>query len=92
MPLTTRLISPPACVNSIMRRSTRAIQSMFSTPLSIEILAPAENVNHSSGTCIFCAKSMAAMMRRHSGSASAPMSLLGSPSSTTRFMPSGYFE
>jgi hypothetical protein len=32
------------------RRSTRAIQSMFSVPLSIEIFAPADSANHSSGT------------------------------------------
>ena len=36
-------------MNSTNRRRTRAIQSVFSTPLSIEILAPAERANHSSG-------------------------------------------
>ena len=50
MPATTTLISPPAWVNSMIRRSTAAIQSMFSVPLSIAILAPAESANHSSGT------------------------------------------
>ena len=90
IPLTTRLTSPPACVNSIRPRRTRAIQSMFSTPLSIEILAPAEMGNHSSGTPLSWASSKAARMRRHSGSAMAPKSLLGSPSIRTRVMPSGY--
>ncbi len=72
-------------------RSTRAIQSMFSTPLSMEILAPAERVNHSSGMRFSWQDRSAARMRRHSGSAIAPRSLLGSPSSRTRVMPSGYF-
>ena len=65
---------------------------MFSTPLFIEIFAPADSVNHSSGMRIACAISRAARIRRHSGSASAPSSLLGSPSSTTRFIPSGYLS
>ena len=90
IPFTTRFTSPPACVNSIRPRRTRAIQSMFSTPLSIEILAPAEMGNHSTGTCIEWARSKAARMRRHSGSAKAPKSLLGSPKIRTRVMPSGY--
>src|SRR5438309_9147349 len=51
MPSTRTLISPPACVNSMIRRRTRAIQSMFSTPLSMEIFAPADNANHSNGIC-----------------------------------------
>ena len=88
-PVTTRLISPPACVNVTIRRSTRAIQSMFSVPLSIEIRAPADTANQSTGTPSASARSMAAAIRRHSGSASAPMARLGSPSSTTRCMPSG---
>src|SRR6266511_4860898 len=50
MPVTTTLSSPPRSVNSTMRQSTMEIQSMFSVPLSIEILAPAETANHSSGT------------------------------------------
>ena len=49
MPVTTTLISPPAWVKSTIRRRTSAIQSMFSVPLSIAILAPAESANHSSG-------------------------------------------
>ena len=89
MPVTTTLISPPAWVNSTMRRSTAAIQSMFSVPLSMAILAPAESANHSTGTRSSSARSRAAMMRRHSGSASDPSALVGSPSSTTRAMPSG---
>jgi hypothetical protein len=70
-------------------RSTSEIQSMFSVPLSIEILAPAESANHSSGTPIFSASESAALMRRHSGSASDPISLLASPRITTRVIPSG---
>ena len=38
MPATTTLTSPPACVNVMMRRSTRATQSMFSVPLSMRDL------------------------------------------------------
>ena len=37
-------------MNSTIRRSTAAIQSMFSVPLSMAIFAPAESANHSSGT------------------------------------------
>ena len=40
MPVTTTLISPPCCVNSMIRRSAAATQSMFSVPESIEIRAP----------------------------------------------------
>ena len=40
MPLTTTLISPPSCVNSTIRFSAAATQSMFSTPELIEIRAP----------------------------------------------------
>ena len=36
----TTFSSPPAWVNSTIRRSTAAIQSMFSVPLSIAIFAP----------------------------------------------------
>src|SRR6266508_778803 len=79
MPLTTRLTSPPAWVKSTRRRSTRAIQSMFSLPLSIEIFAPAETANHSSGTPSRSARPMPAMMRAHSGSARGPSLLLGGP-------------
>ena len=90
MPATTTLISPPACVNSTIRRSTAAIQSMFSVPLSIAIRAPEESENHSSGTPSSSARSSAAMIRRHSGSASAPSARVGSPISVTRVMPSGW--
>ncbi len=90
IPLTTRFTSPPSCVKSIRRLSTRAIQSMFSVPLSIEILAPADTGNHSSGTRICSARSIPVMIRRHSASASEPISRLGSPSSSTRVIPSGY--
>ncbi len=50
MPATTMLISPPSWVNSMMRLRARATQSMFSVPESIEIRAPADSANHSTGT------------------------------------------
>ena len=90
MPVTTTLISPPAWVNSTIPRSAREIQSMVSVPESIAIFAPAEMANHSTGACSRRASSMAARIRRHSGSASAPSARVGSPSSTTRRIPSGY--
>ncbi len=90
MPFTTTLISPPSWVKSMMRRSTRAIQSMFSVPLSVEILAPAERASQSTGQRISRARSRAAAILRHSGSASEPSSRLGSPSSSTRAIPSGW--
>src|ERR1035438_5664177 len=89
MPVTTTLISPPSWVNSMIPRSTRETQSMVSVPESIAIFAPAEMANHSTGACNRRARSMAARTRRHSGSAIAPSALVGSPSSTTRRMPSG---
>src|SRR3954471_24380235 len=49
MPATTTLISPPPWVNVMIRRSARATQSMFSVPLSIEIRAPEDSANHSTG-------------------------------------------
>src|SRR5918996_3367049 len=90
MPSTTTFTSPPAWVNSTRRRSTRATQSMFSVPLSIAIRAPEETANHSSGTPSRSARPMAARMRAHSGSASEPSRLLGSPSTATRVTPSGW--
>ena len=89
MPATTTLTSPPAWVNVMIRRSARATQSMFSVPLSIEIRAPEDSANHSTGSPRSCARSRAAMTRAHSGSATVPSALVGSPSSTTRDMPSG---
>jgi hypothetical protein len=89
MPATTTLISPPAWVNSTIRRRAAATQSMFSVPESIEIRAPAESANHSTGTRIRSARSMAAMIRVHSGSETAPRALVGSPHRTTRVTPSG---
>ena len=62
---------------------------MFSVPEFIEIRAPADSANHSSGTRIRSARSSAAITREHSGSDSAPSALVGSPSSTTRVTPSG---
>ena len=90
MPLTTTLISPPACVNCTIRRSAAATQSMFSVPESIAIRAPEETANHSTGTPRLSARSSAAMTRAHSGSASEPRPRVGSPSSATRSMPSGW--
>ena len=89
MPVTTTLISPPSWVNSMIPRRTREIQSMVSVPESIAILAPAEMANHSTGACRRRASARAASIRRHSGSASAPSARVGSPSSTTRRIPSG---
>ena len=89
MPVTTTLISPPCCVNSMIRRSAAATQSMFSVPESIAIRAPEDSANHSTGTPSSSAMSSAAMMRRHSGSATEPSAFVGSPSSTSRFIPSG---
>ena len=89
MPATTMLISPPAWVNSMMRRRAAPTQSMFSVPESIEIRAPEESVNHSTGTPISSARSMAAMTREHSASATAPRPLVGSPAMAMRVTPSG---
>ena len=49
IPATTMLISPPAWVKSTMRFSAAATQSMFSVPDSIEMRAPADSANHSTG-------------------------------------------
>ena len=49
MPATTTFSSPPACVNSTIRRRPAAIQSIVSVPESIAIFAPADSANHSSG-------------------------------------------
>ena len=89
MPATTTLISPPSWVNSTIRFSALATQSMFSVPDSIEIRAPAETANHSTGTRISSARSRAAMIRAHSASATAPRARSGSPQSSTRVTPSG---
>ena len=91
-PVTTMFTSPPRWVNSMTRRSTAPIQSMFSVPLSIAILAPDDSVNHSTGTPIRSARSSAAMIRLHSGSAKLPSPRVGSPNSATRVMPSGSFS
>ena len=89
IPATTMLISPPPWVNVTIRLSAAATQSMFSVPEDIEIRAPADSANHSSGTRIRSARSRAAITREHSGSDSAPSAFVGSPSSTTRVTPSG---
>ncbi len=89
IPATTMLISPPAWVYLTIRFSAAATQSMFSVPEVIEIRAPDDSANHSSGTAIRSARSSAAITRTHSGSDSAPSDLVGSPSSTTRVTPSG---
>ena len=87
IPATTMLISPPAWVKVTMRFSAAATQSMFSVPDSIEIRAPADSANHSTGRPRRSARSRAAITRAHSGSDSAPSDLVGSPSSTTRSQP-----
>ncbi len=89
IPVTTTLISPPAWVNEMIRRSALATASMFSVPLSIEILAPEESANHSSGRPRSSARSSAATTTAHSGTATVPSALVGSPNSATRVMPSG---
>ena len=89
MPATTTLISPPSWVNSISPRSTREIQSMFSVPESIAILAPGGDREPLDRSAELPASVSAASTRRHSGSAIAPSALVGSPMSTTRVMPSG---
>ena len=78
IPATTTFTSPPAWVKVINRRRARATQSMFSVPLSIEILAPEDRANHSTGTVISSARSRAAMTSAHSGSATEPRDLVGS--------------
>ena len=90
MPATTTLISPPAWVNvdDPAQRPSRP-QSMFSVPLSIEILAPDDSANHSTGSPRSSARSRAATTSAHSGSATVPSALVGSPNSATRVMPSG---
>ena len=90
MPVTTMLISPPSWVNSTIRLSAAATQSMFSVPDSMEIRAPADSAYHSSGTRMRSARSSAAITRRHSGSDSAPSDFVGSPSSRTLVTPCGY--
>ena len=89
MPATTTLISCPAWVNSMIRLSALATQSMFSVPESIEMRAPAESANHSTGSPRSSARSRAAITRAHSGSATAPRARRGSPHSSTRLTPSG---
>ncbi len=83
------LTSPPPWVNVMIRRSARATPSMFSVPLSIEIFAPDDRVNHSTGTPISSARSMAATTIAHSATATVPSALVGSPNIATRVMPSG---
>ena len=89
IPVTTMLISPPRWVNSMIRRRVRAIQSMFSVPDSIEISAPEETANHSTGTPSSSARASDALTSRHSGSARFPSPRVGSESIATRVMPSG---
>ena len=91
MPATMMFTSPPPWVKVMIRRSARATPSMFSVPLSIEILAPEDRVNHSTGTPSSSARSMAATTVAHSATATVPSALVGSPNNATRVMPSGYF-
>ena len=90
IPATMMLISPPPWVNVMIRRSARATPSMFSVPLSIEILAPEDRVNHSTGTPFSSASSIGRGTIAHSATATVPSALVGSPNSATRVMPSGY--
>ena len=90
MPATMMLTSPPPWVKVISRRNALATPSMFSVPLSIEIFAPEDSVNHSTGTPSSSARSMAATTVAHSRDATVPSALVGSPNSATRVMPSGY--
>jgi hypothetical protein len=85
-------MTPPAWVNVTMRRTTRAVASRFSVPLSIAIRAPLETGTHSSGSCNRSARSMAAITRSHSGGPSEPMPSVGSESRSTRRIPSGIFS
>ena len=84
------LISPPAWVNSTIRLSAAATQSMFSVPDSIEIRAPGRQrvplQRHAAAARPGPARRSPGA---HSGSDSAPSDLVGSPSSTTRVTPSG---
>ena len=91
MPATMMLTSPPSWVKVMIRRNALATPSMFSVPLSIEIFAPEDRVNHSTGTPSSSARSMAATTIAHSATATVPSALVGSPNSATRVMPSGYF-
>ena len=90
IPATMMLTSPPPWVKVMIRRSALATPSMFSVPLSIEILAPEDSVNHSTGTPISSARSIAATTVAHSRTATVPRALVGSPNNATRVMPSGY--
>ena len=90
MPATTTLTSPPAWVNSMIRLRALATQSMFSVPESIEMRAPADRANHSTGSPFSSARSSAAMTRAHSASATEPSARSGSPQSSTRVTPSGW--
>jgi hypothetical protein len=85
-------MTPPAWVNSTMRRTTRAVASRFSVPLSMAMRAPLETGSHSTGMPRASARSIAAAMRSHSGADSEPMEMVGSESSSTRLMPSGTFS
>ena len=89
MPVTTTLISPPAWVNSTIRRSAAATQSMFSVPESIAIFAPEETANHSTGTPSCSARSSAAITRGTPARRASRAPRVGSPSSATRSIPSG---
>ena len=63
---------------------------MFSVPESIAIFAPGgDREPLDRGVAARRASARAASTRRHSGSAIAPSARVGSPSSTTRRMPSG---
>ena len=58
-------------------------------PLSIAMRAPLETGIHSTGDPRASARSRAATMRSHSGTASEPIPRVGSDRMSTRLMPSG---
>ena len=90
MPATTTLISPPR-LGELDDPAQHRRDPVHVLGAAVHgDLAPAESANHSSGTPSSSARSSAAMIRRHSGSASAPSARVGSPSSVTRSMPSGW--
>ena len=76
-------------MNVTIRRTTRAVASRFSVPLSIAMRAPLDTGTHSTGSPFASARSIAASIRSHSAAASEPIPSVGSESTSTRRMPSG---
>ena len=78
-------MTPPDWVKVMIRRTTLAVASRFSVPLSMAIRAPLETGNHSSGSFNFSARSIAATIRSHSGAAKAPIPIVGSDNTSHAF-------